>query len=51
MQRPSDWVRDADSPPFTFHFSPITFHLPRTPDIDAGLNGIRDVAFLVRLVV
>jgi hypothetical protein len=24
MQRP-DWVRDADSPPFTFHFSPITF--------------------------
>src|SRR5260370_28771381 len=26
MQRPSDWVGDAASPPLPFHLSPFTFH-------------------------
>src|SRR5258708_28842447 len=42
MQRPSDWVRDTASPPFTFHFSPFTFHqllfVPRTPQLTDAVS-------------
>jgi DNA-binding GntR family transcriptional regulator len=33
MQRPSEWVRHADSPPFTFHFSPLTCSLTALSNI------------------
>jgi DNA-binding GntR family transcriptional regulator len=33
MQRRSDWVRHADSPPFTFHFSPLTCSLTALANI------------------